>query len=253
MKAEDILKILKERHSEDVFISQCKDGPSYGGMKQMDAWVMKKSWSNQLSIVYEIKVSRRDFIGDNKWPNYLPYCNQFYFICPHGIILSDELPEEAGLIYVSKTGNRLFTKKKAPHRKVEIPESLYRYILMARCKITASNFNGKQISDAEYWRNWMEQKDENIHFGHMVSKRIRELISKQIDDVCAENGRLRHESDKLEEVREFCNKHGINMEKWNPVDDLRDKFGISRHLVGAINRGIIALKAVKREMGEEEE
>lgn len=48
---------------------------------------------------YEIKVSRGDFKSDKKWTEYLAFCNQFYFVCPKGMIKLDELPPEIGLIY----------------------------------------------------------------------------------------------------------------------------------------------------------
>ena len=48
---------------------------------------------------YEIKVSRSDFVNDTKWQDYLPYCHQFYFVCPPDLIQPDELPKEIGLMY----------------------------------------------------------------------------------------------------------------------------------------------------------
>ncbi len=48
---------------------------------------------------YEVKVFRSDFKKDTKWTDYLPYCNQFYFVCPTNLIAANELPPEIGLIY----------------------------------------------------------------------------------------------------------------------------------------------------------
>lgn len=33
-------------------------------------------------IIVEIKVSRADLLGDGKWPEYLPYCDRFYWGLP---------------------------------------------------------------------------------------------------------------------------------------------------------------------------
>ncbi|MFT6579970.1 MAG: hypothetical protein ACJAU6_000394 [Alphaproteobacteria bacterium] len=50
----------------------------------------------QISIV-EIKTSVSDFRADKKWPNYLPFCDRFYFAVPGNFPL-DILPEAHGLI-----------------------------------------------------------------------------------------------------------------------------------------------------------
>lgn len=58
-----------------------------------------------LAIV-EIKVARSDLLGDDKWRDYLPYCDRFYWAVPPALsaILGDErfLPSEAGLIVADR-------------------------------------------------------------------------------------------------------------------------------------------------------
>lgn len=141
MTAKDIKKLLAKRHRYDVFVPECKDGPTMWnnqgdpGHRRMDAWAMKKSYTQPRAICYEIKVSRVDFLRDDKWHHYLPYCNEFYFVCPPDLIDKSELPEGTGLIYTSKKGTSLVTKKKALWRDVRIPESLYKYILFSRADI----------------------------------------------------------------------------------------------------------------------
>lgn len=51
---------------------------------------------------YEVKISRSDFKSDDKWTEYLPFCNKFYFVCPPDLIQPSELPKEIGLIYVEQ-------------------------------------------------------------------------------------------------------------------------------------------------------
>jgi hypothetical protein len=50
----------------------------------------------QITIV-EIKTSVNDFRADKKWPNYLPFCDRFYFAVPENFPL-ELLPEAQGLI-----------------------------------------------------------------------------------------------------------------------------------------------------------
>lgn len=47
---------------------------------------------------FEIKVSRSDFLKDDKWQTYLRYFNRFFFVTPPGLIKPDELPPEIYLL-----------------------------------------------------------------------------------------------------------------------------------------------------------
>jgi hypothetical protein len=59
-----------------------------------------------LTIV-EIKVSRADLLGDAKWPDYLDYCDRYFWAVPRGFDLSlfdrDSLrPAQTGLIVADR-------------------------------------------------------------------------------------------------------------------------------------------------------
>jgi hypothetical protein len=47
---------------------------------------------------FEVKVSRSDFVGDDKWQTYLHYFNIFAFVTPPGLINPKELPPEIYLL-----------------------------------------------------------------------------------------------------------------------------------------------------------
>jgi hypothetical protein len=54
-------------------------------------------------VIVEIKVSRADLLGDRKWPDYLDYCDRFFWAVPAGFDLDlcarEELrPDLSGLI-----------------------------------------------------------------------------------------------------------------------------------------------------------
>ena len=54
-------------------------------------------------IVVEIKVSRSDLLGDSKWPDYLDFCDRFFWGVPPGLDrapLDSEgfMPERSGVI-----------------------------------------------------------------------------------------------------------------------------------------------------------
>ena len=54
-------------------------------------------------IIVEIKVSRADLLGDQKWPEYLDYCDRYFWAVPAGfdfLPIAGEafLPDRTGLI-----------------------------------------------------------------------------------------------------------------------------------------------------------
>lgn len=60
-----------------------------------------------LLTIVEIKVSRADLLGDQKWPDYLDYCDRFFWAVPSGFSLDpfegEALgPDVAGLIVADR-------------------------------------------------------------------------------------------------------------------------------------------------------
>ncbi len=177
---------------------------------------MRKSWSQQIFTGYEIKVSRSDFMNDDKWPSYLPYCNEFYFVCPTGLIKPDEVGLEAGLMYISKTGTRIFRKKKAPRRQVdqESLASLLQYLMMWR--VNPGNpaiETAPGTYDQRYWQKWMKDKQIDRDFGYHVGKAIKVTIKQEIEKVRLQNQKLIDQSVKCDAVREFLKQYNIDVNK----------------------------------------
>jgi DNA repair protein MmcB-like len=216
-----ITKLLAAKHSEDVFVPECKDGPSAGTTHfRVDAWAMRRSWSQPTTYGYEIKVTRSDFVRDDKWHAYLGLCSQFYFVCPDNLIQPQELPPEAGLYWVSKTGARLWLKKKAQHRNdVQVPESLFRYILMCRSKIVGE-FLPKEGPGA-YWKRWLEDGAKDLAAGHLVGKSLRALVQKKIHEVEVENIRLKAEREAVDETVRDLKSFGFD-----PFAGYRSRWGM---------------------------
>lgn len=215
INASDIDRLLAQRHADDVFVPECNMGSAWFDQKhrRMDAWVMKKTWSPITMIGYEIKVAKADFRNDEKWPEYLKACNQFYFVCPWGLIDKDELPPEAGLLYVTKTGNQLIMKKKSVWRDIEIPARLLVYVLMARVVITRERVGGQ--TREQYWQSWLEKKIQNENLGYLVSRRVRDYVEK----VETENNRLKKQMEAYDVVRERLTELGFDpdvpISQWN--------------------------------------
>lgn len=209
--AMSIVDLLATKHREDVFVPECKIGASGVGCLRLDGWAIKTSWSNPLVVGYEIKVSVADFRNDDKWLGYLPYCNQFYFVSPPGVINKDEVPEQAGLLWVTKTGSRLYMKKKAPYREVVIPEDIYRYVLFHRINIAGEYGYGNKKAIIE---QWLKDSEYDYRAGQAFSKKIAEKIDRDIKNVKIQNDKLKHQNESLEEIKQMIKDMGIEIDSY---------------------------------------
>lgn len=186
---------------------------------RIDAWAMNRSWAHPVATAYEIKVSRADFLKDNKWPGYLPLCNQFYFVTPPDLISVAEVPAEAGWLTIA--GSRLLTKKKAPHRAIQLPEELYRYILMCRVVVARNEYDVEKSKDEseQFWRQFINKKVELRELGRQVSKAIRE----KADSLKIENERLKKRIEEYDSIRKFLEQIGVDPDGYMPRYAVEDR------------------------------
>lgn len=207
MTSKDILKLLADKHSKDVFIPECKTGRTYNSKHlRLDAWVMNRSWDRLKFTGYEIKVSRSDFLADDKYHGYMEVCNEFYFVTLKGVCSIHEIPQEAGLYEIATTGNKILTKKKAVYRNIEFPSNLFVYILMCRTKII--NWD-TCIDNIEYWEQWLENKKYKENLGRSVSRKLKENYKKNVWEVKEENDKLYRKIQEYDKLKELLNEIGI--------------------------------------------
>jgi hypothetical protein len=208
--------LCRTRHSKDVCIPECKDGPSQGvRSRRMDLWTMRKSYSQFCMTGYEIKVTRRDYIQDEKWKDYLPLCHELYFVCPWGVIQPEEVPASCGLIWMSRNLTKGYVKKKADFRKIEPPVDLLVYVIMSRLPEGAALKGGPIERDlkadkVEMLKRWVDEGKELKDLGYRVAHKIRQ----EVDWIKKENDRLRIENEGLQQVKEFW----TNVLKCHPAD-----------------------------------
>lgn len=96
-----------------------------------DVLAVRKSFTNPNFIIYEVKVTRSDFLSDvnqGKYRRYFPDCCQLYFAAPAGLIKKEELPEGTGLIVRGENGWHV--TKAAPRREHNPDPELLLKLLM---------------------------------------------------------------------------------------------------------------------------
>lgn len=164
---------LRARHANDLCFDEVKCGASYGyGVTpRVDFVAVAKSWSKMCITGYEVKVDRRDFLGDGKWGNYLNYCHRFYFACPKGLIEPSEVPSPAGLVWCSEKGARVV--KATAHAPVDVSwELLYYLVLWRHENPDEETARARRAEAVAAWCNGRHFYD----LGHQVDGRLRQVL-----------------------------------------------------------------------------
>jgi hypothetical protein len=210
----EIKALLAARHAKDTWVPECNTGSSWRGCRRLDGWALVSTWSPVTTIGYEIKDARSDFLRDDKWPAYLPYCHLFYFVCPRGVIAKEEVPEGCGLIYA---GARLLTTIKAPRHEPQARalNDLMTYVLMSRVSIKANMYEQAADSGADYWRGWLERRDDHELLGRSVSAELQRRVAAAEDEARG----ARRERQAVDNLVQELEARGLSLndgrERWN--------------------------------------
>jgi hypothetical protein len=239
MNENSITSLLKEKHSDDIFASQCKLGSM--GSKIIDAVAIKKSWSPITIIGYEIKTSRSDFLNDHKYPEYMKCCHEFNFVAPYGLINISELPNEVGLLEVTKDGTRLRTKRKSAYRAIEINNKMLLHIMFWKLEqYKRPMTKGEALQRA---KDAVESKE----YGHKLGQKLWELEWKLKDN------RYKDESERYNNIlKAYRDKFGqYYIDESNIIDLINSNTGIPSITIDSLNRNIDSMKKIIDSMKKE--
>lgn len=233
--AEQIVGLLEKKHKEDIFVSECKNGPTFTSdhLRKLDGWALLKTYSPVTSIGYEVKVSRHDFEQDQKWVDYLAFCHMFYFVCPSGLIRSTDLPGSVGLIWVSSTGH-LHYKRRALRNTPEGEKwnQLLLYVLMSRSRIVEPNHrDAEEIGRVERVRRMVEEANER--------KKLAYFVKGHIQDVARRQEEKEHDlSQREDSVRQFAKQLDLLGISWDATKhEWHDTYRVQRE-IAALRKGM---------------
>ena len=190
--AHKVKAAIAKRHKEDLFFTEVKDGPTQivNHHSKIDALSMKISWTKFTITGYEVKVSRSDFLRDEKWHAYLPMCNQLYFAVAPGVCDTSEVPEVCGLVTVTQNGG-LRTVRKAPWREIDPPVEMFMYLMFnyigAYGRRDAALPRAEQLlreDRLDLFRKYLADKAEMKEIGRRVGGKLNQEIGdlqRQID------------------------------------------------------------------------
>lgn len=265
-RADDVVRAIQRSLGRDwLTVPECKFGP-YDSAR-IDLWAMRKSWANQGTRAYEVKVSRADFLRDQKWEQYLKCASEMWFVAPAGVIDPAELPEGVGLArYTPSGGGRIITVRKAAPRPLnhEALWDLVMYVLMWRVAVRRQPVEVLESDDdetpergrasADYWRAWLKNKRDLKDVGWRVSQGLRKQIESEVQAAQRENDRIRKNMESLVELRDALDAAGIRWQNWlehrRLLDSIRAEAGktVAADAAKSIDSMIQSLWRLKRDM-----
>lgn len=210
--AKDIKAALMMKHGQEIYAAEANLGSA--GSRRIDFASIKPSWTKPIITGYEIKVSRRDFIQDEKYLEYLDYVNKLYIACPKGLIKKDEIPVKVGLIYYSEDYSDKFRTIKAPRFKEALANTdLLFYMLMWRYKINTENYLLFNTLDKN---QKLEKYKKLVNDRHIMQHEVKnDFIKKiydyqqEISDFKSRNYELEKYEEIVKEVLSFLLEQGI--------------------------------------------
>lgn len=221
IRADHIAHALQNKHAEDAFYTQVKNGPTHTSTNLLiiDAVALSKSWAKPCITGYEIKVNRSDFTRDEKWVYYRQYCHRMYLACPTGMIAPEELPDDTGLIWYNPEKKSLYTKKKALFRDVELPVEMLYYLVICRHDSERHPYFSDRRQALEAW---VDEKINTRTLSQEVSTCLVQRLKnaeRKISEMELEMKGLQADSDRYQKISGIMREFGINV--WNPVESLR--------------------------------
>ena len=250
MRADELLDALGERHAKDVFVAECKNGPTQtGSHRRLDAWVMLKTWSPVTTIGYEIKVSRADWRRDEKVGEYAGLVHLLYVVAPKDVVPRDEVPPGVGLLEPVGTQKRLVTRVKAQRREIEMPVSLLVYVLMCRAEIVRRGYDPTDDGERRSYRyrmlaEWAAEKSERRALNRLLGKKIRDQFDAQEQEL----RRLTQKLSMLEQVAARIRELGFDPEvptgSWRVEQRIKE---LSREIPASLPR---QLEQLSRTLGD---
>lgn len=172
-------------------------------------------------IAFEIKIARSDFLKDlknfkKKHQFAFRISDEFFYVCPWGLIEKEEVPVDAGLMYVNQ-GNKIKIMKPARVRIIkQIPFQLFQgFAREFGSKVDYTKipikYLGKDMTQDDLMA--IVEKKRNWDFDNQVKVKALEIVKKREEKEGARDEFMRkileyswrfEEKDKYPELLKFC-------------------------------------------------
>ncbi len=183
-----------------------------GHTPRADVLACRKSFAHPSFMIYEVKVSRSDFLADvnrGKYRAYFEHCCQLYFAAQKGLLTKDDIPEGTGLMVRGENGWRV--TKAAPRREhTPSVELLIKLLIRGYEDRLVQWKQADRIRNLEYkglkeasrrfglrLAHEMESADELIRTANDIKAEVEQALGKEYDSIFSALSQLKSEVDSL--------------------------------------------------------
>jgi hypothetical protein len=130
------------------------------------------------------------------------------------------------------------------------------YVLISRTTISREWW---EEGNRERWEAWLRERDEKKELGHNVSRKIRELVERRIDEAKKDVDRMKKEVEAFKKVERWLKKNDIDAVSWyfstSTLDRLLEEHerGFTSSTLSKIAEGISTLQTVYRILAGDDE
>ena len=171
-------------------------GPN--GSRRPDVFTLMKSYSRPDPTIYEVKVTRSDYLSDvrtGKWTAYRQFAGIIMFAAPAGLLRKDEIPFTAGLIQRHAKSWR-WAKRPVPH-DCEIPKDAWMKLL-----IDGVRREGPAARLRSYQDDWWHRD---------AKKRWGEAAAKWISDAAAVKEMVEDAEERAKVIIQIAEQHAVRI------------------------------------------
>ena len=212
--ARDLAQHLAGYSTPMVVWTDMQLGPS--GSARPDVYTIEKTYSALRARVFEVKVSRADFLSDvtsGKYLRYAQFAGSITFATPVGLVSKDEVPAGCGLITRSEEGAWRYQRKPTLQPTPELPRNTWLKLVIDGCsRHLQSEASACKPRQASEWLNQqrmrklagedlglaLANRDAALHKLNDETDRARAALE---DRLARERESLRAQQEEIESAR----------------------------------------------------
>jgi hypothetical protein len=211
VRSYEIITALKKRYELDScgFFPEVPTGHDVNGDLRLDGVNLQRSGQDLHVQGFEVKVSRSDFLRDNKYHLYSQYVNALTLVCPSGMIQREEIPEHIGLMWYTPSSRSLRYRRKPTWDMTTDTQAVRNSILT---RLAWHNTGSRYLEHYETAQQYLDEKADWKHVGHYLgTKMAKRLEQLEYENADKQDEDQRIKADRYDKLIRILRKHGYTV------------------------------------------
>jgi hypothetical protein len=207
----EIVTALNKRYERDScgFFSEVPTGHDVNGDLRLDGVNLQRSGQDLHVQGFEVKISRSDFLRDNKYHLYGQYVNALTLVCPSGMIQREEVPEHTGLMWYTPSSRSLRYRRK-PTWDMSADTQAVRNSILTR--LAWHDTGSRYLEHYETAQQYLDEKADWKNVGHYLGTKMAKRIEQlEYQKAGSKNEEERIKAERYDKLIRILRKHGYTV------------------------------------------